>query len=203
MYDSLLGQIDPNLPDILLIGLIIVGGIGGIYGYITSKPKKQPLSEEQKHLIASRISHSHNLKKLYNRITSIRAEKNIQTNLIFTVTPSMTYDPNESTGLEETRKRISERDDQLKGSWTPITIMTDIQYVLQHLEDKEYTSINKLWKKANKLLEKYNKNNDKKTKIKIDETLQTFRQELLTLVDRLNNDHIMKGKWDICPWITF
>jgi len=191
------------IPDYLnVIDVLLFSAVGIASAFLlrkSRKDKKQPLTEEQKHLVESKISHSNDLKKLYDRITSIRAEKNSQNNLIFTVAPPMTYNPDKNTDLEATRKRILERDDQLKGSWTSIHAMTDISYILQHLEDKEYKNINKYWKKANKLLKKYNKNNKEETKSKVDETLQSFRQELLSLVDRLNNDHIMKGKCDSCP----
>lgn len=160
---------------------------------------KECISKEERKHVEAKISHSHDLKKPYDRITSIRAEKNQDGVLIFTVVPPIMHNPDENTELEETRKRISERNEQLSGSWTPITVMTDIQYALQHLENKKYKKINKKWKKANKLLEKYNKNNKEQTKIKIDEILQEFRQELLTLVDRLDNNHIIKGECDGCP----
>lgn len=181
-----------NFLDVIFIGL---AGFG-VYLIVREKTKKQPLSEEQKQLIASKISHSHALKKLYNRIVSVRAEKTKQDILIFTVSPPMMYDPNEDVLLKETRRRIQEYADT---PMTPLDVVQEAPYALQHLEDKEYKNINKHWKKANKLLEKYNKNNDEQTKTKIDESLQAFRQELLTLVDRLNDGHIMKGKCGSCP----
>ena len=189
----------PNLTYIVLGILLVIGAISGIYDYRLRKPKKQPLAEEQKYSIASKISHSHDLKKLYDRIASIRAEKNKQNKLIFTVSPLPIHNISENTNMDEARKRISEYNDQLSGSWTPINIMVDSQHALKHLENKEYKNIHKHWNKANKLLEKYNKNNNEETKTQIDDALQTFRQELLTLVDKLDNDHIMKGKCDVCP----
>jgi len=189
----------PNLSDYLLVLLIMIMVVIGIYYYKTNQPKKQPLTQEQRLRIGAKISHSHDLKKFYERMSSIKSDTDEQNHLIFYVTPPLMYDPNERTDLEETRRRILEHNNDLHDGWTPLSVVSDTVHALQHLKDREYKNINKKWKKANKLLKKYNKNNKEQTKIKMDETLQEFRQGLLTLVDRLDNNHIMKGKCDVCP----
>lgn len=193
---KLLNEIHPAIIPVGLGILITIGIIVFVYDYTSRNSKKQPLSDEQRHLVASKVSHSFELKKIYSRIASIRIEKNEQDILIFVISPRMMHDPNEDVPLEEKRRRIQEYADT---PMTPLDAVQEAPYALQHLEDKKYRNINKHWKKAQNLLEKYNKKNGEKTKAKINEALQLFRQELFSLEDRLNNDHIMDGKCDSCP----
>lgn len=154
MYDSLLGQFHQNLPDVLIIGLIILGGFGGIYGYLTSKKKQ----ESSQVLVGvdpyDKKEHYTTLNEIYKKLSKVSISENDDNTCNLVIPQNYDeYKKNESivraTGqyITPTPRINTEK------------LGLDLQRANIHLEQNaEYKKIVEYWNQLERLVKKYNKN---------------------------------------------
>ncbi|MGB6462859.1 MAG: hypothetical protein WBF38_01365 [Nitrosotalea sp.] len=142
------------------------------------------------------IKHTINLTRTYRRLYTLTAEKNSKDELILTALPIVRrFDELTNLSKQERDKIILNEASQPR---TDIRYIQDREDAMEHL--KEYTHIDKYWRKSEKLLKKYNDKKDKKIISELNTSLKNFNRELTNLVGRIEkSNHIIKGKCKSCP----
>jgi hypothetical protein len=181
--------------EIIALAIMATGGIMILnerYGWIKKKDSNENLSDYQ---LQGKIKHIENdLLPAYRRLIGLETEEK-DSKLVFLVNP-----------LHKRRKRNATFDEAWQEVWemehipkTPLEVLTDGGSALEHLKHKDYNDIYQHFKKAEELVHKFNENHDELLKPQIDESVQNFRIRLVHLIDRLDNNHILKGKCSSCP----
>ncbi|MGH2612877.1 MAG: hypothetical protein ACRDFB_07485 [Rhabdochlamydiaceae bacterium] len=188
---SFFDNIYPHLYDSILVALIVGSAVIGIYYYKTKDSSKKLLDHEME----GKIKHTQNdILPAYRRLVGLQTEEK-NGKLVFMVDPIHRRSKRDKT-LDEAFQEVWEMQNTPK---TPLEVLTDGVSSLEHLKNKEYKEIYKHFKKAKESVENFNQTKNESLKPKIDESIVNFKRELIHLIDRLDNNHLLKGKCSSCP----
>ncbi len=189
MFETTLSQYNLALSDVILIGLVTLAIIFGIDEIRQSRNKLHT------HEIDGKIKHIQgDLLPAYRRLIGLETEEK-ENKLVFMVNP-LYQDHKRNQTFDEAYQDVWEREHMPK---TPLEVLTNGGSALEHLKHKDYKDTYQHFKKAKDLVEKFNQNHDESLKPQINESIRNFKMKLVHLIDRLDNNHLMKGKCLSCP----